>query len=71
MHPENTIAKQIKEPVDKAKERNFKTSPNIAKSFNVNPLECSFCNERSLRFWTTRSASDGGCPLNTFDKFYL
>ena len=41
MHPENTIAKQIKEPVDKAKGRHFKTWPNIAKSYNVSPLECT------------------------------
>ena len=34
VHPENTIAKQIKEPVDNAKGRHFKTPPNIAESYD-------------------------------------
>ena len=35
VHPENTMAKQIKEPVDKAKGRHFKICPNILTSSDV------------------------------------
>jgi hypothetical protein len=47
MHLENTIAKQIKEQVDNAKGRYFKTCPNIVKSYDASPLVCSLRKERN------------------------
>jgi hypothetical protein len=36
VHPENTIARQIKEPVDKARGTHFKICPNIFTSSGEN-----------------------------------
>ena len=68
IHPENTIVKQIKEQVDNAKGRHFKTRSNIAESYDVSPLVCSLRKERNLWFWPTDSATvrlETGAPSFT------
>lgn len=53
VHPENTIAKQIKEPVDKAKGRHFKICPNMFMSSDVTLIAYSPRSEKysNLLYW--------------------